>query len=114
MKISLAQIQPEAGNFDRNLKKHLYFIRRAAENEASLIAFPELSLTGYEPGLARQSATSPDDIRFQPIQQICDDRTIWVCAGMPIKSMDAIQIGMIIFQPRFSRKCLHQALSPPG
>jgi predicted amidohydrolase len=46
VKVALAQIDPEAGNLEGNLALHLDTIRRAIEEGARLIVFPELSLTG--------------------------------------------------------------------
>ncbi|MBN1230852.1 MAG: hypothetical protein JXA19_03185 [Anaerolineales bacterium] len=47
IKIALAQMKPQLGLVDKNLEKHLSFIEEAKENDADLIVFPELSLTGY-------------------------------------------------------------------
>jgi predicted amidohydrolase len=46
-KIALAQINPALGDLDKNIKKHLAFCDRAIKQNADLIVFPELSLTGY-------------------------------------------------------------------
>ena len=53
MKIGIAQIKPLKGDIERNLDKHLKFINNALEKQPDLLMFPELSLTGYEPELAR-------------------------------------------------------------
>ncbi len=46
-KIALAQIDPALGNLAANVQKHIEFARRAADEGAALVVFPELSLTGY-------------------------------------------------------------------
>ncbi len=46
-KIALAQINPRLGDMPFNVKKHLEWIERAAADDADLIVFPELSLSGY-------------------------------------------------------------------
>jgi len=46
-KIAAAQISSVLGDYERNIKKHLQYIDRAIKKKASLIVFPELSLTGY-------------------------------------------------------------------
>ena len=38
------------GNVQRNVEEHLAKLREAAEKRASLVVFPELSLTGYTCG----------------------------------------------------------------
>lgn len=44
---ALAQIAPRLGNVAANLERHLEIITEAAAAGASLVVFPELSLTGY-------------------------------------------------------------------
>lgn len=46
-KIALAQIDPTLGDVQKNVEKHLDYCQRAKDAGASLIVFPELSLTGY-------------------------------------------------------------------
>jgi NAD+ synthase (glutamine-hydrolysing) len=47
IKIALAQIATHLGDVSSNLPKHLELIERAISENAQLIVFPELSLTGY-------------------------------------------------------------------
>jgi NAD+ synthase/NAD+ synthase (glutamine-hydrolysing) len=49
MNIALAQINTTVGDLPGNLDSMVRFARRAAEEGADLVAFPELSLTGYPP-----------------------------------------------------------------
>ncbi|MFA4905231.1 MAG: NAD+ synthase [Candidatus Margulisiibacteriota bacterium] len=49
MKLALAQINPTVGDISGNTRKILDFISRAREQEADLIVFPELAVTGYPP-----------------------------------------------------------------
>ncbi len=49
MKIALAQINPTVGDFSGNLATMLRFTERAAQAEADLVVFPELSICGYPP-----------------------------------------------------------------
>jgi len=46
-RVALAQIAPALGDPRQNLSLHLDQIRRAQEQGADLLVFPELSLTGY-------------------------------------------------------------------
>ena len=46
-KIGLAQIHSLLGDVEGNLAKHLKYIERAKEMKVDILAFPELSLTGY-------------------------------------------------------------------
>jgi predicted amidohydrolase len=45
--IALAQIDPALGDFSKNMEKHVEMAERARQRGASLVVFPELSLTGY-------------------------------------------------------------------
>ena len=49
MRIGLGQINPVVGDLPGNAGKILEYTRRARENAADMIVFPELSLTGYPP-----------------------------------------------------------------
>src|SRR3954453_18469003 len=49
MRIALGQINSTVGDLPGNVRLMIDAARRAAERKADLIAFPELSLTGYPP-----------------------------------------------------------------
>ncbi len=49
MIIALAQINPTVGDLDGNREKILQYARRAQEQGADLVVFPELCVTGYPP-----------------------------------------------------------------
>ncbi|MEC9309351.1 MAG: NAD+ synthase [Chloroflexota bacterium] len=48
-RIALAQINPIVGDIDGNTSKILDYLERAKDVHADLVAFPELSITGYPP-----------------------------------------------------------------
>src|SRR5207237_5069526 len=45
--VALAQIDVTLGDLDANLEKHLRYVEQAKDAGASLLVFPECSLTGY-------------------------------------------------------------------
>jgi NAD+ synthase (glutamine-hydrolysing) len=47
LRLALAQINPVVGDLDGNAAQVLHWTRRAAEQGAHVIAFPEMALTGY-------------------------------------------------------------------
>ncbi len=47
LRVALAQIAPALGDRQRNLALHLEQIKAAQREQADLVVFPELSLTGY-------------------------------------------------------------------
>jgi predicted amidohydrolase len=70
LNLALAQIATRLGDVEANLEKHLECIKQARQQEADLIVFPELSLTGY--ALQDLVATvahrpNPDDAIFKPL-----------------------------------------------
>jgi len=112
MKISVAQTKPIKGNIAANIATHKKLITLAVAHNADAIFFPELSVTSYEPALANDLATDPNDKRFDDFQQISDTNTITIGLGVPTKVNAGIQISMLIFQPyqprqTYSKQQLH-------
>jgi predicted amidohydrolase/GNAT superfamily N-acetyltransferase len=112
MKICIAQTKSEKGNIQRNIENHLEFIERAIKLKADLIVFPELSITNYEPDLAKELATDVESNIFSPFQEISNKNEITIGVGMPTQSTDGINISMLIFQPNkerttYSKQMLH-------
>ncbi|MBO9566270.1 MAG: carbon-nitrogen hydrolase family protein [Niastella sp.] len=113
MKIGVAQTKPVKGDIPQNIEAHKRLIALAIDNSADMIVFPELSVTGYEPELAKDLATNQDDSRLQDFQQLSDSNNIIIGVGMPLKQDTGITISMIIFQPRqprqsYSKQHLHE------
>lgn len=112
MKISIAQTKPIKGDISANINKHKSLIELASSLKATSIFFPELSLTSYEPELAKNLATNQNDNRFDDFQQISDINKMTIGLGMPTRTNSGIQISMIIFQPNelrqtYSKQQLH-------
>lgn len=94
------------------MDNHKRFIDLAASNDAAMIIFPELSMTGYEPGLAKALAIYPDDKRLDDFQHLADSRHITIGLGLPLKSPVGITISMLVFSPHqirqyYSKQYLH-------
>ncbi|MFP3854353.1 MAG: nitrilase-related carbon-nitrogen hydrolase [Anaerolineales bacterium] len=75
-KIALAQIDTRLGEVEANLGKHLDMAKQAAGQDADLLVFPELSLTGYSlkdlvPRVARQP--EPEDPVFGPLLEASEE-----------------------------------------
>lgn len=112
MKICIAQTASLKGKVQENIQNHLRMVKRAVESEADLVVFPELSITNYEPVLAKKLATNVQDVIFNPFQALSDENEITIGIGMPIKSIHGIHISMLIFQPEkkrvaYSKQMLH-------
>jgi predicted amidohydrolase len=103
MIVCAAQMRTEAGDFEANTAKHLELIRLAADLGANLIFFPELSLTGYEPRLAKSLATDSGDPRLDVFQKCSDEDRLIIGVGIPVAADSGVQIGMAWFRPGEAR-----------
>src|SRR5213594_4246428 len=56
LRVALGQINPTVGDHERNVRMIVDAIERARELGCSLVAFPELAITGYP----------PEDLLFRP------------------------------------------------
>ncbi len=117
MKICLAQTHPAKGDIARNIERHIRFIDRALAHGTDLIVFPELSLTGYEPTLAQQLATTRDDPRFDVFQRLSDYGQITIGVGVPTRTDAGCCISLVLFQPHqagrtYSKKYIHADEEP--
>lgn len=104
MKIALIQYQSVKGDIAANILRHLDFVKGAIQENADLVVFPELSLTGYEPSLANDLAIPKDDTRLQEFQQLADNHHITIGIGVPLSQPNGVSIAMLIIQPLQERK----------
>jgi predicted amidohydrolase len=116
-KIALAQIQSVPGDVGANLRKHIAVIERAASAQAAMIIFPELSLTGYEPTLAKDLALTQEDARLTIFQQLSDTHQMVIGVGVPTQQEAGVCISLVLFQPSagrlvYSKKYLHSDEEP--
>ena len=112
MKICIAQTKPIKGDVSANIEAHNKLIELALTINAEAIFFPELSLTGYEPELAKKLSTNQNDNRLDIFQQISNHNNIIIGLGLPTDTESQIRISMVIFEankPRqtYSKQQLH-------
>jgi len=103
MKIALAQINSITGNIEANIALHRQWIDIAITSKVDLIVFPELSITGYQPTLAKELAINKNDQRFSVFQNYSDLNNITIAIGTPSVTKNGIAISMLIFQPKLPR-----------
>jgi predicted amidohydrolase len=113
MRLGVAQTRPVTADIEANIARHKELIAVALAARAEAVVFPELSLTGYEPALAKQLACDPNDHNFRDFQRIADDNEIIIGVGVPTRSPTGNCISMILFQPHqhkqvYSKKYLHR------
>lgn len=104
MKICIAQTRPVKGDIQSNIANHKKLIHLAISHGAGKVIFPELSLTGYEPHLAKELATDKEDSRFDDFQKISNTRNIMIGVGVPLKNNKGVCIGMVLFRPQKERQ----------
>jgi len=97
--IAAAQSGSVPGDITANVAIHLQFGAAAAELGVHLLVFPELSLTGYEPALARSCAVRPDDLRLEPLRRLAEKAQMTVVAGAPFFDEDELHIGALVCRP---------------
>jgi predicted amidohydrolase len=91
MLIAAAQLTSVPGDVEANVAAHVDLVHAAAGRDARLVAFPELSLTGYE--LARIEAEpaltlTADDPRLDPLKQACAAADVTAVVGLPMPTAD--------------------------
>lgn len=105
MKIAVVQTRPVKGDVQANIERHRKFLDRAAAKGAEVVIFPELSLTGYEPRMAKELAMdAEDDGRLEVFQALSDERKMVIGVGAPTLQEAGVCISMILFRPGQARR----------
>lgn len=117
MKIAAVQFKSVAGDVHANINRHIDAIELAVKQGADLIYFPELSISGYEPKLAKSLAVVPSDDTFDVFQVLSDRHSVIIGIGVPLASAGQVQIGMIWFEPHrprasYAKQLLHADETP--
>ncbi len=97
--IAVAQTCPIAGDLDANLGEHLRLAQLAGDEGAKIVAFPELSLTGYELAMAGRLAFSETDDRLTPLTDLASSRGITLIVGAPVRLGLSLHIGAFLLCP---------------
>jgi len=100
VKIAVAQIGVVKADVEENSKRHMAAIQQASLHHINYLVFPELSLTGYEPELAKSLAFTKEDSRLTDFIAAASHYQMTIVLGAPIKSTDLPRIGMIIISPQ--------------
>jgi predicted amidohydrolase len=113
MILAAAQTKPTRGNIEANLLDHYRLIELAVKNGAQLIAFPELSISGYERENAEKLAFKKDDPRLDNLKKLAIDNSIVIVAGAPIQIENQLFIGEFIISPDnsvsiYTKQFLHE------
>jgi len=99
MILASAQTFPTRNNIKVNLEDHFRMTELAAKNGASLVVFPEMSLSGYERAKASDLAFTLEDSRLNALRKLSADKKITIVAGAPVRIGQGLFIGSLIIQP---------------
>ncbi len=94
--IAVAQTCPAKGDVQANVDEHIRLARLATSEGAGIIVFPELSLIGYELGLADRLAFSESDPRLDPLLDLATSQGITLVVGAPVRIASFLYIGAFI------------------
>lgn len=99
-KIAAAQVASVRADIVRNISTHAAAIETAAKQDVSVLVFPELSLTGYEPDLAAELAMTVTDGRLSPLLTLARQHQIELVIGAPLHNGPAKPfLGAILVSP---------------
>ncbi|PBJ14450.1 carbon-nitrogen hydrolase family protein [Flavobacterium sp. ACN6] len=113
MILAAAQTKPKRADINANLLDHYHLIELAAQNGANLIAFPEMSITGYERSDAAELAFTKDDYRLDHLKTLAVKNNIIIVAGAPIQIESQLFIGEFVISPDnsvsiYTKQFLHE------
>lgn len=94
--IAVAQTCPIKGDVQANLEEHVRLARVAAAEGAQVVVYPELSVTGYELGLASGLAFSENDPRLGVLLDTAASHSMTLIVGAPVRIGPQLHIGAFI------------------
>lgn len=105
LKVAAAQPAIIPGDLDATVAAHADAVRAAG---ARLVAFPELSLTGYLPDAP---LVDPDDPRLAPLVAACAEADAVALVGAPVFWQGAERIAVLLVdasgtRPAYAKMCL--------
>lgn len=111
-KLRIVQSDCTLANFDENLERHISAIEDAIRDGADAIAFPELSLTGYNvQDAAQDMAMHIDDRRFDPLRELSRDICIF-CGGIELSDDYGVYNSAFMFEDGTGRS-VHRKIYLP-
>jgi len=116
MRIAAAQIAAVVGDIEGNFNRHLEMIDIAIANQADLIVFPEMSITGYCRKEAKNLVIASTNPIITEFKKISDRNDLMIIAGAPINIEFRLFIGAYILQPNqepevYTKQFLHEGES---
>jgi predicted amidohydrolase len=111
-KLRIVQADCTLANFEENLERHIKAIEAAIRDGAEAIAFPELSLTGYNvQDAAQDMAMHIDDRRLDPLRELSRDICIF-CGGIELSDDYGVYNSAFMFEDGTGRS-VHRKIYLP-
>jgi len=111
-KLRIVQGDCTLANFEENLDRHIRAIEEAIRDGADAIAFPELSLTGYNvQDAAQDMAMHIEDSRLDPLRELSREITI-VCGGIELSDDYGVYNSAFMFEDSMGRS-VHRKIYLP-
>jgi 5-aminopentanamidase len=112
LRLALAQVEAVPGDVAANLAQAVDITRRAAGEGARLVAFPEVSLTGYELAFLAEGPEgwfTPADPRLAPLRGVCRDAGITaVVGGAVLEPEGTPRLAAFVLSPDGGLRCWHK------
>jgi predicted amidohydrolase len=99
MILASAQTEPKLGDINGNLNDHYRLIKLASDKGVNVVAFPEMSITGYVHESANSLAFTENDSRLAKLRKLAVDNKIIVVAGAPLKVNTNLYICSFVIYP---------------
>lgn len=99
MRVAMVQMTAIRNDKKANLSKMETFIKRAHEENASIVCFPELSITGYSKKSPHHVAEPIDGPSVTHLQELSDEYGLTILAGMAEAVGDQVYISHLSIQP---------------
>lgn len=110
--LAIGQIKPRLGDLKWNMEHHIEVAEKASSLGASIILFPELSLTGYSiRDLNSEVALSPKDPFFSPLKDLSKKISLAV-GSVTIDESYAIRNSLLYFEDGDLKHVHHKIYLP--
>ena len=82
MRVALAQMKCSLGNIEANCSKIFSFAERAAEDHCRVVIYPEMSDTGYDTSVIRETASDWKGLPYSTLRRAAKDLGVYVICGL--------------------------------
>ncbi|MCR9279218.1 MAG: carbon-nitrogen hydrolase family protein [Pseudomonadaceae bacterium] len=117
MIIACVQMESIPGDIPSNVQRHIKAVQLAANAGAELVAFPELSITGYEPTLAKSLVIRDAEEQLNDLFSLSKQLGVTTAVGIPTPGDDKPRISQLFIFPDgtsgcYSKQILHDDEKP--